>query len=352
MRWLSGRRLLWALSVSLLAHLLMVAGTEFSLPDWTQDQDHIVVTLAPPPPRPAEKSVEKPTEKPAPKAAVKAQPKPAKARKSTSEPLAEPLPPPEPLPPSPEPVVQPVLGPVQPDVAATPVEPLPVAETAPELMPIADEPTTIPSPPKRVEIEFAGFNGSKGSGKQLFELTDDGHYKLSGEMSMPVVLFISGSIEQYSEGLITPSGLQPVTFQQKTTGSKRQLANFDWAANRVTLDTGKRTDVLDLPPGTQDFLSFMYQFMFIPPLDDMRLNIVTGKKLKTYVYEFEGEESLASKIGALRTVHIARTTNDGDEKTELWLAADHRHLPVRIRKTDKDGAAIDLIATRLNITEQ
>jgi hypothetical protein len=170
-------------------------------------------------------------------------------------------------------------------------------------------------------------------------------------MSMPVILFISGSIEQHSEGLLTPKGLQPVTFQQKTTGSKQQLANFDWSANRVTLDTGKRTDVLDLPPGTQDFLSFMYQFMFVPPLDEMRLNIVTGKKLKTYVYEFEGEESLATKMGVLRTVHIGKSSQDSEEKTELWLAVDHRHLPVRIRKTNKDGSAIDLIATRLNITE-
>jgi hypothetical protein len=340
MRWLSGRRLLWALAVSLLVHLLMVAGTEFSLPDWAQDQDRIVVTLAPlPPPKPAKK----PTEKSAPEPIVQNKPKPIKAIKANPKPLEPP--------PTPEPVAQSssIAAPV---VATAPIEPPPVAEPAPELAPIADEPIAIPSPPKRVEIEFSGFNGSKGSGKQLFELTDDGHYKLTGEMSIPVVLFISGSIEQHSEGLVTPKGLQPVSFQQKTTGSKRQQANFDWTANRVTLDTGKRTDVLDLPPGTQDFLSFMYQFMFVPPLDDMRLNIVTGKKLKTYLYEFEGEESLTTKMGALRTVHIARTTNDGDEKTELWLSVDHRHLPVRIRKTDKDGAAIDLIATRLNIIEQ
>lgn len=338
MHWLFSRRLLWALAVSLLVHLLMVAGTEFSLTDWTRDQDRIVVTLTPLPPP-------KPVGKPAPEPVAQAQPKPSKPRKANPKP-------PEPPPSAPEAVAQPSPATAAPAVAAAPVETPPVAEPAPELAPIADEPVAIPSPPKRVEIEFSGFNGGKGSGKQLFELTDDGHYKLSSEMSMPVVLFISGSIEQHSEGLVTPQGLQPVSFQQKTTGSKRQLANFDWTANRVTLDTGKRTDVLDLPSGTQDFLSFMYQFMFIPPLDDMRLNIVTGKKLKTYLYEFEGEESLTTKMGALHTVHIARTTNDGDEKTELWLSVDHRHLPVRIRKTDKDGAAIDLIATRLNIIEQ
>lgn len=338
MRRLLSRRLLLALAVSLLLHLWIVAENEPSLPDWASERNRIVVTLAPLPP----KRVEKPAPAPVPD-----RPQPSRPGKSSQKP---------PPPPVPEPVVEPVIAAPAVEAAPPPVEELPpVAAAEPatlEIPPIADEPVAIPAPPKRVEIEFSGFNGGKGSGKQLFETGDDGRYKLSGEMSMPVILFISGSIEQRSEGLITPQGLQPVSFQQKTTGSKRQQANFDWAASRVTLDTGKRTEVLDLPPGTQDFLSFMYQFMFVPPLDDMRLNIVTGKKLKTYVYEFVGEEALTTKMGALRTVHIARTTNDGDEKTELWLAVDHRHLPVRIRKTEKDGSAIDLIATRLNLIEQ
>ncbi len=333
MRRLCSRRLLWALAVSLLVHLLMVSETEFSLPDWSMDQDRIEVTLAPPPvPKPLPQKTSQPV-----------QPKKAK-------PAAVPKPRP-----APPPVTQPpVTAPVVAMPTLTEAEPAPSPEPPPETFaPVVaeEEPAPVVSPPKRVEIEFGGFNGGKGRGKQTFELMPDGHYKLSAEMSMPVILFISGSIEQSSEGLVTPTGLQPIAFRQKTTGGKPQLANFDWTASRVTLDTGKRTDVLDLPPGTQDFLSFMYQFMFVPPLEQMRLNVVTGKKLKTYVYEFEGEESLPTKMGPLQTWHIGRSGGDGDEKTEIWLAVEYRHLPVRIRKTEKDGSAIDLIAIRLNITE-
>lgn len=337
MRRLCSRRLLWALAVSLLIHFLMVSGIEFSLPKWSSDR--IEVTLAPP--------------------ARKAAPATGQPELSHTMPLAarKPRPVPPPVASEPPPVApMPVAAPTMAGEASPPAE----TEHVPAAAPVAEEAAPAiaeeePAPatplPKRVEIEFAGFNGGKGKGKQTFELTPDGHYKLSAQMSMPVLLFISGSIEQSSEGLITPKGLQPATFYQKTTGSKPQLANFDWAANRVTLDTGKRTDALDLPPGTQDFLSFMYQFMFSPPLDEMRLSIVTGKKLKTYVYEFEGEETLQTKMGALRTLHIGKSTVDSDEKTELWLAADHRYLPVRIRKTEKDGSAIDLIAIHLNIVE-
>lgn len=337
MRRLLSRRFLLALAVSLSVHFLMVAGTEFNLPDWAVEQDRIEITLAPPPPKPLKNPIPEPATPATPK--VKSRAKPVSQK------------PPAPVSTTPEAPPGRIAA-VEPSRVEEPPTaiPEPVSTDTPPVA-IADEPVAVPSAPKRVEIEFSGFNGSKGTGKQLFELADEGHYKLSGEMSMPIILFFSGSIEQHSEGLITPKGLQPMVFHQKTTGGKPQLASFDWAANRVTLDTGKRTDVLDLPPGTQDFISFMYQFMFTPPLDEMRLNIVTGKKLKTYVYEFEGEESLTTKMGVLRTVHIGKSSQDSDEKTELWLSVDHRHLPVRIRKTNKDGSAIDLIATRLNITE-
>lgn len=338
---LVSRHLLLAIGVSLIIHGWLIDSALFSLPDWLADQDHINVTLAPLPaklqPAPAP-----PPKIPKAPAAPKASPKPA------------PLPAPNPA--TPAPAAQEgatsaesaAIPAVANDTPAPPSEPVSQAEapTAAE-----EAPVPIPPPPRKVEIEFAGFNGGKGAGKQTFERLDDGRYRLTSELSMPVLLFISGSMEQHSEGSITAKGLQPLSFRQKTTGSKAQTANFDWTANQVVLDTGKRVDTLNLPPDTQDFLSFMYQFMFVPPLEEMRMNIVTGKKLKTYIYTFEGEETLSAKFGKLRTWHIGRSTGDGDEKTELWLAVDYRHLPVRIRKTEKDGAAIDLMATRLNILE-
>jgi len=221
----------------------------------------------------------------------------------------------------------------------------------PPLPEIPDEPVVAPTAPRHVEIEFHGINGSKGTGKQVFERRDDKHYALTGEMSMPVFLFVSGKIAQQSEGLITAQGLQPLTFRQQITGSKPQQASFDWDKRSVVMDTGKSVNIVELPPGTQDMLSFMYQFMFVPPLEEMRLNMVTGKKLRTYVYTFEGEETLDTPMGKLHTLHIGRNNRDGDEKTELWLATEYRYLPVRIRRTEKDGASIDLAATRLSLTE-
>lgn len=227
----------------------------------------------------------------------------------------------------------------------------PVESPADTLPKIPDEPVSVPPPPRHVEIEFRGANGSKGAGKQTFDRDENNHYRLVGEMSMPVVLFISGSIEQHSEGLITDKGLQPLKFTQKITGSRPQTASFDWDAQSLVMDTGKRTETKPLSPGTQDMLSFMYQFMFMPPLEQMQITMVTGKKLRTYVYNFEGEDTLDTPMGKLKALHIGRSNNDGDERTELWLASEYRYLPIRIRRTEKDGAFVDLMVTRLVLTE-
>ncbi len=340
---LTSRRLLLALAISAILHLLLVFRADIPFPDWAVPNETIEVALVaapkpepkPQPPRPEPKPQPKKVQKP---------PKP--------KPAPKPVPPP-PAPPVPaEPGSATVVAERMSEPAATEPEPEPEPPKAMEpLPPIPDEPVAAPKAPKHVEIEFRGTNGSKGSGKQVFERGDDGRYTLSGEMSMPVFLFVSGTLEQHSEGLITPQGLQPTSFRQKVTGNKPQTAAFDWDKHKVVMDTGKRTETADLAPGTQDMLSFMYQFMFVPPLEEMRLTMVTGKKLKTYVYNFEGEEQLDTQMGKLHTVHISRNNRDGDEKTELWLAADYRYLPVRIRRTEKDGAALDLVVTRLILTD-
>jgi len=333
MRRLLCRPIVWGLAISLALHLLLLIQTEIPLPDWNVANEPIDVALVPAP---------QPT-KPLPPPKTVNRPKPVVKSKPVPQVRHEPPPPPQ------IPAAVPAVTAAAQTEAPIQDKPQQAAdqEAAHGMLPlpeIPDEPVAVLPAPKRVEIEFKGMNGSTGKGKQVFERRDDSHYVLNGKLSK----FFS--IDQYSEGFITPNGLQPVTFRQHF-GFTSQSATFDWNKNRVVMDTGKRTDTVDLPPGTQDMLSFMYQFMFVPPLDEMRLNMVTGKKLATYVYTFEGEETLDTPMGKLQTLHIGRNNRDGDEKVELWLATEYRYLPVRIRRTEKGDVFIDLVVTRLTLTE-
>jgi hypothetical protein len=92
----------------------------------------------------------------------------------------------------------------------------------------------------------------------------------------------------------------------------------------------------------------MYQFMYVAPLQKMQIYIATGKKLTTYDYSFEGEENINTTLGELKAIHITHSGNDADEKAELWLAIDYQYVPVKIRKIDKNGKVVEMVATRIN----
>jgi hypothetical protein len=114
------------------------------------------------------------------------------------------------------------------------------------------------------------------------------------------------------------------------------------------MTTSKGTYTEDLPEGAQDLLSFMYQFMHVAPLQTMQIPIVNGKRLRIYDYSFEGEELVNSSLGELKTIHITHNGIDSDEKTELWLAIDYQYVPVKIRKIEKNGDVVEMVATRIN----
>lgn len=206
-----------------------------------------------------------------------------------------------------------------------------------------------------IDTEFMvlrGENGNKvGVTKVSYRAQESGRYILTSttEAKGLAALVVSGKLLQQSEGAITSQGLRPelYSYQYGKGESKKQQSHFDWKQRKVSLETAKSVKTVELPAGTQDLLSFMYQFIFVPPLEQMTLHISNGKKLGEYNYGFEGEETLDTEFGAVRAWHIARTAED-NEKTELWLAVDYHYLPVKMRKTEEDGSVIEQLATRIS----
>ena len=203
---------------------------------------------------------------------------------------------------------------------------------------------------QHVETEFEVLRGSNtaaaGVTRIVFNIDANGHYSIiSTTQAKGFASLFFGNLTQKSEGSVTADGLKPdfYSYQYGSDAKKSQTANFDWANNILHMHSSRGDSSAKLVTGTQDFLSFMYQFMFMPPLDSMQITMTNGKRLRTYAYSFEGEETVTTKLGELKTVHLLKSSGD-EEKTEVWLASDYQYLPVRIRKTEKDGTVIEQIA--------
>ncbi|HSI25431.1 MAG TPA: DUF3108 domain-containing protein [Methylotenera sp.] len=205
-----------------------------------------------------------------------------------------------------------------------------------------------------IETEFdvrTEIDGSaEGKAKIIYNLVENKQYQISWvTKGTGIMALLFPELLQTSEGVLTKSGLQPThyLYQFGKKADKTRSASFDWQAKKVTLQTAKGTKTEDLPDDTQDLLSFMYQFMYVAPLQHMQLPIVNGKKLHIYDYSFEGEEQVNSPLGELKTLHILHSGNSEEEKTELWLAIDYQYAPVKIRKIESDGSVVEMLATRI-----
>jgi hypothetical protein len=216
-----------------------------------------------------------------------------------------------------------------------------------------------PLPYQYVETNFDVYvndgEARAGKAKIVYDATQADHYQLRWEVEATGVLALFyPNLVQTSEGKVSEHGLQPNQYLYRLGDNKDKTysAMFNWSDHLVKLSSSKGEKTAELTQNTQDLLSFMYQFMYVPPLSEMLINITNGKKVDEYDYDFVGEETLELKFVNVKTYHIKHFKVDSDDKTELWLAKDYHFVPVKIRKTEKDGTVIEQVATSLITKDQ
>jgi hypothetical protein len=342
----SYRRLALALGFSLLLHLFLIGRFGFSLPELNDQHDLIEARLV------LSKAVietvsvksaadNKPVKKPV------VLPKPAPNKEASS---AEKLSTAETIP-TPQIIEEPPL----PSAAVV------VDAVKPLLVNQFDDSGLInnPKPYQYIETNFDVYTDKEptlnssvaGNAKMVYQILPNGErYQIRSLIQAKgLAALLIPDLLQTSDGYWDKTGLQPTHYLYQF-GDKRDKtfsADFEWESKKLTLHSEKGDQLLDFTNGTQDLLSFMYQFMFVPPLQNMQLSITNGKKLGVYDYSFEGEETIVTKMGDLRTIHLLRMAPEGEKRTELWLALDYQHVPVKIRETDKEGKVYELLATSL-----
>ena len=354
------KRLGVALCVSALLHFFLVGKFYLLLPEnkpvlhTIEARLQIAKTL-----KPAE------VEKPQKAVPVEAKPKAVKPKKIPAKPV--------------EPVAE------EPEVTAPVAESNPIENTAPAAEPpqkpmlseplaTSGDPTPTPAdaPQQAVDEGLAAnenafqyvettFNVStkiggspEGTATMTYSLQDGVHYQINSvAKARGLAALVLSELIQTSEGQLTQSGLQPSKFSYNygDKASKSRLATFDWQTKIVKMETARGIETDDLPDGAQDLLSFMYQFMYVPPLHTMQIHIVNGKNLRSYDYSFEGEETTQLPIGETKTVHIQHSNAETDEKIDLWLAVDNQYLPVKIVKVDKNGKIYEFTAANLKASQ-
>lgn len=156
-----------------------------------------------------------------------------------------------------------------------------------------------------------------------------------------------------SSGAVDSAGLRPKTFDgaRGAADARRVHAEFDWTAGTLTMSHDGQTASAQLPAGTQDRLSVMYQFLFLDQarLKDLSFAMTNGRKLDQYRYSVGPDSEIDTPLGRMAVVHLVKQHAAGETATEIWLAREHRLMPVKMRIVEDDGKRYEQIITRLEI---
>ena len=336
----TARRLLPALGISLLLHILVLSRFGlFSFVDGSAPATSLQVSLAAPaasPAAPAEPEVisapELPLPAPAPRT-PKRNEMPRKTPPSPIKPVAE-----VPAPPLPE----------KPPVVAG-------KEAA-----AAEASAGIPLPGlagavKRVEIEFEIYSGLDrtliGTSRQLYVAENGDYYGVStgplvkGNESAP------GEPWQLEvSGRISRQGLSPSRFEVQGAMSERLMALKD-VADPSALPSKPRN--IRMRDGILDRQSLLYQFMLQPPaMTGGQLWLTDGASYGLYTYRVAGFDSLPlTALGGVRAIKLVVTSSDSADTIELWLVPDMHYLPVKVRHTDRQGRVTEQLAISLDFKD-
>lgn len=183
----------------------------------------------------------------------------------------------------------------------------------------------------------------------------DGHYHIVSK-SDPVGLFTlvqRRPATLTSTGRVTEKGLRPERFEgsRGADDARRVSAEFDWAGERLTFTHDGKSERVALPAGTQDRLSIMYQFMFFSYEGRREIDfpMTNGRKLDHYRYAITRDVEIDTPLGRMTTLHLVKQRAPDDSQTEVWLAPQHHHLPVKMLIVESDGTRYEQIMTRLEV---
>ena len=205
------------------------------------------------------------------------------------------------------------------------------------------------APPARIKLSYEVSYGSMHA-DVVETLEHDGrNYSIVSETRGRGILSPFGN-KRTARGRIVPEGLRPDEYRDERPFGWVASAKFDWESRSVTQEHKGKSETLQMQGSAQDPLSLAYTFAFMPPAGkEYDIVRADGRGLTPFRFAFLGNEKLATPIGELQTLHIAKVRDGPEDKaTDIWFAVDRNFLPVRVLVVDKDGARVDQVITRID----
>ena len=212
--------------------------------------------------------------------------------------------------------------------------------------------------PRAVKATYGGYMNGVPIGviSEHFE-SDGATYRIESDTKATgIAALVSPQPVRFSSaGQITREGLRPAQFQARRAEEEtpRISADFDWSAGQLVLKREGKSESLPVAAGTQDRLSIMYQWMFMPleGASELEFAMTNGRRLGHYRYSVTPDVEIDTALGRLNTLHVVRQRGTSESQTEVWLSVQHRHVPVKVLYVERDGVRFEQRIQSLEIRD-
>jgi hypothetical protein len=140
---------------------------------------------------------------------------------------------------------------------------------------------------------------------------------------------------------ITADGVHPLSYKADdgTSATKRD-ANvvFDWEHDRVTGVYEDAKVDMPIPPGIQDDLSIQIALMveLLRGHTPDKFSLLSGNSVREYRYSRDGEETLTTPVGTIKTIIYRSEKQNSPRTTRFWCAPSLGYIPLRVQQKRKD----------------
>ena len=210
--------------------------------------------------------------------------------------------------------------------------------------------------PQRMEAVYDLYrNGQKlGSVTDHFTRTGKSYQIVSETRATGSLKMLwPGTIRLESKGEVLRSGLRPVSFTHARSDKPKKTAQavLDWRKRTIRFQyKGEQREENGLRDNTQDSLSQLYQFTFLPRLPpNYSLDVVSGKNRNDYRYAQRDGGTLDVPAGQFAVREFSRIQSPDDDKSvTVWVAPARHNFPVQIRVVE-EGTTLEQRLVKLTV---
>lgn len=178
----------------------------------------------------------------------------------------------------------------------------------------------------------------------------DGSYTLTNGGKIMVVGFHEVSVFG-----IEGTQVRPKSYVYQGTGliNRRREVHFTPGSDVIRSLYKEQWYELPYTEGTLDRMSQQEQLrLFLlndpTPAEDIEIRVADGKRIKDYLLNYVGEDTIDTPMGSLQTLHFERIHDDPDRKSDIWVAPELEYLMVKTVHVE-DGKPVEAVITKAKI---